>query len=139
MLSAREQFFAPSTLPASALGLGIEVVDQRSTTVYSPTTVPLTSVHGWRNGGSVFASAPSRNGNKAHSDQQLSQLQSLMANSSNGCTNGSKNKNSDEPFSNLPSRLPVDIEFKELSLTVQMGFGKGKKTGIYHIYTYLVL
>lgn len=128
MLSAREQFFSPSTAPASALGLGIEVVDQQSTPVYSQTTVPLTSVHGWRNGGSVFASAPSANGNEPHKDHQQTKIQPLITNKSNGYTNDSTEKNCVEPFSNLPSRQPVDIEFKELSLTVQMGFGKGKKT-----------
>ncbi|XP_067621969.1 ATP-binding cassette sub-family G member 4 isoform X1 [Eurosta solidaginis] len=137
MLSAREQFLTSSTASTSALGLGIEIIDQRSVPVYNSTTVPLTTLNGLQNNGHTFVSAPPTNAvhqtTDIHVEQRLPQHLPQKSNNSNNC-NGLAEQSYDEPFSNLPARQPVDIEFKELSLTVQMGFIKGKKEILHDVY-----
>ncbi|XP_073824320.1 ATP-binding cassette sub-family G member 4 [Musca autumnalis] len=114
MLSAREQFFA-NTAPSSgaSVGLGIEIVGEMQP-VYNSTTMPLKSANGSRRESKTPANSPV-------------DTQEPMQ---NGNTLDGKEM---ERFSNLPSREPVDMQFNNLSLTVNLGFRKGNKEILHNV------
>lgn len=109
MISAREQFFA-NTAPTSAasVGLGIEIVGGMPP-VYNSTTMPLKAANG--NDG--------RRESKTTSNSQTDMHEHTAK------VNTLEEKDAGR-FSNLPSRDPVDMQFNNLSLTVNLGFRKGK-------------
>lgn len=127
MLTAREEFFAGITPATAAIGVGIELLSNDTNPptqpVYNPTTLPLSTSNGKSYTNGVHSSL---NGSATNHTTQL-------VIKTNGHTiNKSNDSNDDEinPFSNLPCREPVDLEFKSLSLTVNLGFRKGKSTRI---------
>ncbi|XP_037959032.1 uncharacterized protein LOC119688423 [Teleopsis dalmanni] len=130
MISARDKFFASSGSSTSALGLGIEVVDTTPTSVYNPTTMPLSNgtTDSKRTKSTTFTvtntTVPMTQSHLGSS----SQTQAVSAVSAEEENDPNKQNGVEEldriPFSNLPSRDPVDMEFKDLSLTVNMGFTK---------------
>lgn len=106
MLSARDQFLSSTTSSTAGIGLGVEIVSSsQQPPVYSSTTMPLVSSNGHmeKTNGRTPANSPV--------DTQIPKIKSVTDNGR---------------FSNLPSRNPIDMEFKNLSLTVKLGFRKGK-------------
>lgn len=68
--------------------------------VYNSTTIPMSSII---NGNSNYTSIPTNEpSNRPEDDYVL------------------------KPFSNLPAREPVDIQFKDVSYTVNVGFRQGR-------------
>ncbi|XP_059222107.1 ATP-binding cassette sub-family G member 4 [Stomoxys calcitrans] len=115
MLSARDQFYSNAASPAAAVGLGIEVVGEMQP-VYHSTTMPLTATNGYDSRRESKTTPNSTN------DSHVPAL------------NGKSLREKDmERFSNLPSREPVDMEFNNLSLTVNLGFRKGSKEILHDI------
>lgn len=112
MSSARDQFFSGTAPSSAAIGLGVEIVSSPPPPVYNTTTMPLlSSSNGHLNlrngtGGRTPANSPTE-------PQPPTTIKSEIA------KDGGR-------FSNLPSREPIDMEFKNLSLTVKLGFRKGK-------------
>uniref|UniRef100_A0A1B0ABB5 ABC transporter domain-containing protein n=1 Tax=Glossina pallidipes TaxID=7398 RepID=A0A1B0ABB5_GLOPL len=130
MLTAREEFFAGITPATATIGVGIELLSNDANpptqTVYNPTTLPLSTSNGKSYTNGVHTSL---NGSATNHTTQL-------VIKTNGHTiNKSNDSNDDEinPFSNLPCREPVDLEFKNLSLTVNLGFRKGKKEILHNV------
>lgn len=108
MLSARDQFFSATAPTSAGIGLGVEVISELQPPVYNVTTMPLISSNGhveYKNGGKTPANSPV--------ESQTPKL------------NGEMRKDNGR-FSNLPAREPIDMEFKNLSLTVKLGFRKGE-------------
>lgn len=60
-------------------------------------------------------SKPSANGNG-----------SCTIGSNNGCRDAENGNGNGVGFTNLPYREPIDIQFKDISYTVDLGFSKGK-------------
>ncbi|XP_005184543.2 ATP-binding cassette sub-family G member 4 [Musca domestica] len=116
MISAREQFFA-NTAPTSAasVGLGIEIVGGMPP-VYNSTTMPLKAANG--NDG--------RRESKTTSNSQTDMHEHTAK------VNTLEEKDAGR-FSNLPSRDPVDMQFNNLSLTVNLGFRKGNKEILHNV------
>ncbi|KAI8119325.1 ATP-binding cassette sub-family G member 4 [Lucilia cuprina] len=115
MLSARDQFFSTTAPSTAAMGLGLEVVSESQPPVYNTTTMPLLTSNGhldYKNGGRTPANSPV--------ETQAPTLKSEMA-KDNG------------RFSNLPTREPIDMEFKNLSLTVNLGFRRGNKEILHNV------
>lgn len=124
MLSAREQFFN-SDGGTPGIGLGIEIGESGTAKpgrgVYNSTTVPMTSASSWRNGHTNTTSTTTPTGAApiaaAAAKQPPLEPVVEVEEDFNIDTNA---------LSNLPPREPVDIEFKELSLTVKLGFKRGE-------------
>lgn len=45
--------------------------------------------------------------------------------------NGENGTHKQPQFFNLPSRVPIDLQFKDVAYTVNLGFRKGMKLSIY--------
>ncbi|XP_061392278.1 ATP-binding cassette sub-family G member 4-like [Musca vetustissima] len=116
MISAREQFFA-NTGPTSgaSVGLGIEIVSEMQP-VYNSTTMPLKAANG--------------NGSRRESKTPANSPVDTHPPTLNGNTLEEKDMGR---FSNLPSREPVDMQFNNLSLTVNLGFRKGNKEILHNV------
>lgn len=67
--------------------------------VYNSTTIPMSNV---TNGNGTYSSIPTNEPSKRPEDDYVLR-----------------------PFSNLPAREPVDIQFKDVSYTVKVGFRQG--------------
>lgn len=120
MLSAREQFFNDGG--TAGIGLGIEIGESSTSKagrgVYNATTVPMTSANSWRNG--QTSSTPTAAPVVAAAKPQAA-LEPVAE------AEGEEDVHfNTDALSNLPAREPVDIEFKELSLTVKLGFNRGE-------------
>lgn len=116
MLTARDRFFADATSNTAGIGLGVEIVsDGPSPPVYNPTTMPLGSTNGLnRNNGNGAGGKTPANSPLDIQAPKLETNYKLLP------------QKETERFSNLPSREPVDMDFKNLSLTVKLGFRRGK-------------
>lgn len=77
--------------------------DNRDEKVYKSTTVPINN-----NRGEVLKNDRSQSSNNREG-------------------NGENDIHKRPQFSNLPSREPIDLQFKDVAYTVNMGFRKGKK------------
>lgn len=51
--------------------------------------------------------------------------------------NGENGVQKPPQFSNLPSREPIDLQFKDVVYTVNLGFRKGKQFSLVYFYQYL--
>lgn len=127
MLSAREQFFN-SNEGTAGIGLGIEIgessTSQAGRGVYNATTVPMTNASSWRKGqtNTVANATPTVSATPA-SSQVVTVKQAALE----PVAEGEEDVHFDmDALSNLPGRDPVDIEFKDLSLTVKLGFNRGE-------------
>lgn len=109
MLSARDQFFSGTTSSTAAMGLGFEVIAENQSPVYNATTMPLLALNGRHQ---------ITNGTRTPANSPIETPAPPVLKSQTAKDNGG--------FSNLPAREPIDMEFKNLSLTVQLGFRKGK-------------
>ncbi|ALC39044.1 CG5853 [Drosophila busckii] len=140
MPTARETFFSADGGTAG-IGLGIEIGDtsasQAGRGVYNATTVPMTSASSWRNGqtnaatkstSSVLATPTS---SPAVASKQPP-LQAVSEAEAEGEPEEEFNLDLDA-LSNLPARESVDMEFKELSLTVKLGFNRGEKEILHNV------
>lgn len=78
-------------------------VDNRDDKVYRSTTVPINN-----NRGELLKNDRSQSSNYR------------------GDENGENGVYKQPQFSNLPSREPIDLQFKDIVYTVNMGFRKGK-------------
>ncbi|KAH8393163.1 ATP-binding cassette sub-family G member 4 [Drosophila serrata] len=134
MATAREQFLFGSDNGVAGLGLGIEIGEVTPSRVYNATTVPVTSAGGWRNGQSSTTtnvvtppsvSTPPQvaysNGSTASKQPPLEPVEEEEVHFDIDALN------------NLPAREPVDMEFKELSLTVKLGFNRGSKEILHNV------
>lgn len=75
--------------------------DNNDDKVYKSTTIPINN-----NRGEVYKNDRSQTGNHQGG-------------------NGENGVNKQPQFSNLPSRQPIDLQFKDVAYTVSMGFRKG--------------
>lgn len=125
MLSAREQFFN-SDVGTAGIGIGIELgevsTSQSGRGVYNATTVAVTK--GQTNSAVATPSVTAT---------PLAPLEPVVE---AGEGEGEEELHFDtDALSNLPARQPVDIEFKELSLTVKLGFNRGEYRGVCLVFT----
>ncbi|KAH8410018.1 hypothetical protein KR009_004216 [Drosophila setifemur] len=124
MATAREQFLFGSDNGVAGLGLGIEIGEVTSGRVYNTTTVPVA-----RNGQSspriIVPPTPPQvaygNGSNASKQPPLEPVEEEELHFDTDALN------------NLPAREPVDMEFKELSLTVSLGFKRGSKEILHNV------
>lgn len=119
MLSAREQFFN-SDGGTAGIGLGIEIGESSTSKagrgVYNATTVAVTKEQATNAAATPSATVPRR--------IKPAQLEPVVE---GGEGEGDEELHFDtDALSNLPPRQPLDIEFKELSLTVKLGFNRGE-------------
>ncbi|XP_016979097.1 ATP-binding cassette sub-family G member 4 [Drosophila rhopaloa] len=130
MATSREQFLFGNDNGVAGLGLGIEIGEVNSSRVYNTTTVPVNSTGGWRNGQSSTTSSATPT--SAPTPPQVAY------------SNGSKQPPLEpvveeevhfdtDALNNLPAREPVDMEFRELSLTVKLGFNRGSKEILHNV------
>ncbi|XP_064548464.1 ATP-binding cassette sub-family G member 4 isoform X2 [Drosophila montana] len=130
MLSAREQFFNDGG--TAGIGLGIEIGESGTSRagrgVYNATTVPMTSANSWRNGQTSTATSTSTTPTAA--PVLAIAKQAALEPVAEGEEDVHFNT---DALSNLPAREPVDIEFKELSLTVNLGFNRGEKEILHNV------
>ncbi|KAH8334078.1 hypothetical protein KR059_006478 [Drosophila kikkawai] len=120
MATAREQFLFGSDNGVAGLGLGIEIGEVTPSRVYNTTTVPVTSAGGWRNGQSSTTTS-AVNGSTTSKQPPLEPVEEEEVHFDIDALN------------NLPAREPVDMEFKELSLTVKLGFNRGSKEILHNV------
>lgn len=122
MLSAREQFFN-SDGGTPGIGLGIEIGESGTAKpgrgVYNATTVPMTSASSWRNGQTNTTTTATPTGAAPIASSKQTPLEPVVEDEEDFHIDTNA-------LSNLPPRDPVDIEFKELSLTVKLGFNRGE-------------
>ncbi|EDW28443.1 GL19195 [Drosophila persimilis] len=136
MPTAREQFFNAGD-GVAGIGLGIEIGEADSGRVYNATTVPMTSASSWRNGqtstatSTTFSSAPT----SAPSPPQVAYSNGAAAIKQPPLESVAEEEVhfDSDALNNLPAREPVDIEFKELSLTVNLGFNRGSKEILHNV------
>ncbi|EDW52330.1 GM12092 [Drosophila sechellia] len=129
MATPREQFLFGSDNGVAGLGLGIEIGEVTSSRVYNSTTVPVGNSGGWRNAQSSVTPPPIptppqvnyTNGNAASKQPPLEPVVEEEVHFDTDALN------------NLPAREPVDMEFKELSLTVKLGFNRGSKEILHNV------
>jgi len=127
MLSAREQFFN-SNDGTAGIGLGIEIGESSTSKagrgVYNATTVPMTSASSWRNGQGTTSTTVPPTVTVTPTSTQIAAVKQTPLEPVN---EGEEEVHFDmDALSNLPGRDPVDIEFKDLSLTVKLGFHRGE-------------
>ncbi|XP_062142467.1 ATP-binding cassette sub-family G member 4 [Drosophila sulfurigaster albostrigata] len=140
MLSAREQFFN-SDGGTAGIGLGIEVGESSTSKagrgVYNATTEPMTNASSWGNGGTNTATnaAPAAIAtSNVTATPTSSQVAAVKQTPLEPVDEGEEEVLFDtDALSNLPCRDPVDIEFKELSLTVKLGFNRGEKEILHNV------
>lgn len=117
MLSAREQFFN-SDGGTAGIGLGIEIGESSTSKagrgVYNATTVAVTKDQANKAAATPNATTPPSN--------KQAQLEPVVE----GGEAEEELHFDTDALSNLPPRQPMDIEFKELSLTVKLGFNRGE-------------
>jgi len=124
MATSREQFLFGSDNGVAGLGLGIEIGEVTSGRVYNTTTVPVTNSGGWRHAQSSVTPPPIptppqvtyTNGSSATASKQPP-LEPVEEEEVHFDT---------DALNNLPAREPVDMEFRDLSLTVKLGFNRGE-------------
>lgn len=131
MATTREQFLFGNESGVAGLGLGIEIGEAPNSRVYNATTEPVSSAGGRRNGQPSTTttvtptSAPTppqagySNGSTATKQPPLEPVEEEEVHFDTDALN------------NLPAREPVDMEFKELSLTVKLGFKRGKGEALF--------
>ncbi|XP_017120884.1 ATP-binding cassette sub-family G member 4 [Drosophila elegans] len=126
MATPREQFLFGSDNGVAGLGLGIEIGEVTSGRVYNSTTVPMNS----RNG--QTSAPPSATPPPVPTQPQVAY--------SNGSKQSALEPVEEEEvhfdtdaLNNLPAREPVDMEFRELSLTVKLGFNRGEKEILHNV------
>ncbi|XP_023177520.2 ATP-binding cassette sub-family G member 4 [Drosophila hydei] len=129
MLSAREQFFN-SDGGTPGIGLGIEIGESGTAKpgrgVYNATTVPMTSASSWRNGQTNTTTTATPTGAAPIASSKQTPLEPVVEDEEDFHIDTNA-------LSNLPPRDPVDIEFKELSLTVKLGFNRGEKEILHNV------
>ncbi|KAH8260373.1 hypothetical protein KR026_010399 [Drosophila bipectinata] len=133
MATTREQFLFGNESGVAGLGLGIEIGEAPNSRVYNATTEPVSSAGGRRNGQPSTTttvtptSAPTppqagySNGSTASNQPPLEPVEEEEVHFDTDALN------------NLPAREPVDMEFKELSLTVNLGFKRGSKEILHNV------
>ncbi|KAH8327956.1 hypothetical protein KR067_002200 [Drosophila pandora] len=133
MATTREQFLFGNENGVAGLGLGIEIGEAPNSRVYNATTEPVSSAGGRRNGQPSTTttvtptSAPTppqagyTNGSTASKLPPLEPVEEEEVHFDTDALN------------NLPAREPVDMEFKELSLTVNLGFKRGSKEILHNV------
>lgn len=113
MLSAKEKFFLgtahPTTTPVPGLGVDLAIVEDRQQPVR-----PSTLTNG-------RATKLVQTDIEMDSDRGVAVEQGIQKDTDS--SNSPKEANGG--LSNLPSHQPVDMEFKNLSLTVKLGFRRG--------------
>jgi len=122
MATPREQFLFGSDNGVAGLGLGIEIGEVTSSRVYNSTTVPVGNSGGWRNAQSSVTpppipTPPQVNYTNGNAPSKQPPLEPVVEEEVHFDT---------DALNNLPAREPVDMEFKELSLTVKLGFNRGE-------------
>ncbi|XP_016940306.1 ATP-binding cassette sub-family G member 4 [Drosophila suzukii] len=131
MATSREQFLFGSDNGVAGLGLGIEIGEVTSGRVYNTTTVPVTNSGGWRHAQSSVTPPPIptppqvtyTNGSSATASKQPP-LEPVEEEEVHFDT---------DALNNLPAREPVDMEFRDLSLTVKLGFNRGSKEILHNV------
>ncbi|KAH8287869.1 hypothetical protein KR018_003602 [Drosophila ironensis] len=125
MATAREQFLFGGDNGVAGLGLGIEIGEVTPSRVYNPTTEPVRPVQH-----AALITSPSlptppqvgySNGATASNQPPLEPVEEEEVHFDTDALN------------NLPAREPVDMEFKELSLTVNLGFKRGDKEILHNV------
>ncbi|XP_002065683.2 ATP-binding cassette sub-family G member 4 [Drosophila willistoni] len=137
MLNAREQFFNGGNGDGSVagLGLGIEITEygvSNGGRVYNTTTVPMTSASSWRTTTTTTNSTGNATASTTPSSAQVSSSAVVTKTPLEPVAEEDVHFDTDA-LSNLPARDPVDIEFKELSLTVNLGFNRGSKEILHNV------
>ncbi|KAH8395176.1 hypothetical protein KR222_005954 [Zaprionus bogoriensis] len=122
MLSAREQFFNGDGGGTAGIGLGIEIGESSTSKagrgVYNATTVSVT-----KDQLNSAATTPT-----VSVTPKQPPLEPVVE------AEGEEDLHFDtNALSNLPPRQPLDIEFKELSLTVKLGFNRGEKEILHNV------